>query len=319
MMDKIWEFLKLIPLFIYKWTDFALQWLYSHLSPVVEEFTSSYNSDMIIFIGCAVILILSIVCWVVMIRKAFDDDDVAEHDDRAGVKKVVGFISLFLYAFVLIWIVALLTHPLNDAGSWLLNDVFEQKALISFSEGVTMLPKLPAGSTITLSNFLYWHDLLAIGAVFVLVKFALTAFFNLITLHIFKLIRFLILTASFIILGLIGGSFLTFLTESDSLLMQLISMPVFLIVYFVPMLVIWVPVAAVYGGPVLYVLGTILNLFSSALGVFGIEFGGGPVTETEYYDVEYSKSSWGGVERFKIRDSSGLVTGVFYFWGGMPL
>ena len=300
MIDQIWEYIKLIPLFVCKYANIALQWLQQNFGETVVDFFDSIG-----IIGCAVIMVLAILCWVILFKKLADDVDT---DDFPHARNAAfGFIGLFFYGFVLIWIVGMLTHPLHEAGSWLLNSVFKEKALVSFADKTTtMLPVLPEGSTVTLDNFLYWHDFLAIGAVFVMAKFALTTVSSIFHLRFIKLICFWIITLSFVIVGMLCGGILTWLGDIDGTLLQLLSLPVFAAFYFVPALVVWFPVAAVYGGPVLYVLGLIL---SPVAGLLGWDLDSMPVETTEHTT---SFSLWNGywADHYITRDHTGLVTSV---------
>ena len=298
MIDQIWEYIKLIPLFIAKWANFAIQWLQANVGAYVTDFFDSIG-----ILGCAVILVLAIICWVILFRKASDD----ESDN--GFRTVCGWIGLFFYGFLIIWIVGMLTHPLNDAGSWLLNGVFEEKALVSFADKATvMLPVLPDGATVALDNFLYWHDFLIIGAVFVMAKFALTTISSILRLRFIKLICFWIITLSFVVGGMMCGGILTWLSEADGFLMGLLSMPVFMAFYFIPLLVVWVPVAVIYCGPVVYVLGLILSPIFSLL---GLDFM--PVETTEHTT---SFSLWNGytAHHYITRDHTGMITSVTSFF-----
>lgn len=300
MLDQIWEYIKLIPLFVNKWTNFTLQWLQANIGSYVTDFFDSLG-----FIGYAVILLLAILCWVILFKKADDDIDTDSIGRMTGA--VFGWIGLFFYGFLIIWIVGMLTHPLNDSGSFLLNRVFEQKALVSLADGTTtMLPKLPADSTVTLDNFLYWHDFLAIGMVFVSAKFALTTITSILRLRIVKLVCFWIITLSFILIGMMCGGILTGLADADGFLMGMLGSLVCIAFYMIPMLVVWLPVALVYCGPVVYVLGLILG---PILGLLGFD-GYAPKTTTEY---KRRISLWNGymADHYITRYENGAICSVF--------
>ena len=310
MMDKIWEFIKLIPLFVCKYANIALQWLQQNFGETVVDFFDSIG-----IIGCAVILLLAIGCWVLLFKISAEDTDDDSIGDMAGT--AFGWISLFFYGFLIIWIVGMLTHPLNDSGSFMLNTVFEQKTLVSFADKtIAMLPALPAGSTVTLDNFLYWHDFLAIGAIFVMAKFAFTTIASILRLRIVKLVCFWIVTLSFVVGGMMCGSILTWCSEASGFPMGMIGALVCMAFYMVPMLVVWVPVTVVYCGPVIYVLSLILSPILHLLGLDAPV----PETKTEYkHEVRFS--FWHGfytvdhtITRNIATDALTSVTSIFTFF-----
>lgn len=246
-METIWAFCKTIPGKLYYYTDIILKWVSKYFYQFWDWFSDTdYFALWVIFGSLAVFGLTILLAYLRVNSDKFEA--YMDSLENSSFRMLSTVLNLIFYPFMMIWIVALV----SSEGTNFLSSFYSTKMT----------------GSLDLNNFNEWLEIMKVPTVYIVAKIILTVLASVLTLRIGNLIRFICFTLSFLILGGWGGLALTGLNHLADMnfLMMVITMPVFFVVYLLPMLFFWIPIVYAVALPFCIILSPIASLLGGFLG-----------------------------------------------------
>lgn len=238
---------------LYGLVNDILVWAGEWIVPAYEEFSGGAFYIPLLLLGTIALTALALV---LLFKTSLYSGRAERRMERMEAKHpfihggcmAAGIFTMVIYALMLIWLVAM-----GTAGDSSFN--------------LSMYGETP----LTFGNFTEWMKFLQIPCAFVVFKIVLTLFGCVIGLHPVRFIRFIVITAACVGLGMIGGLLLTVVSNiaGSGFLGTLITLPVTFIINLVPNFVFWLPLVSV----VWCLIGIILSPIIGIIDFMGL--GGG--------------------------------------------
>ena len=262
MWEALWQKVRELIICSGTWmfdkTDAALQWIGKWASPLFHWFI---NEDFyvlmllggtIVTVGIAVLMLYKIPWTTKKEDKKMDHGDYKELYS-ASWNFGLRLISMAEYILGLTWMVAIGSAQECKGFNGMIDMYMAQENQLSFY------------------NFHLWFDPLKYLTIFLLLRFAFSVVGGIIRLEFLRLLRFLVLTLACIFAGMTGGFILTFLNElsASGFIGTIITVPIFFLVYTIPVVWIYTPPAIVGGLILLIIISPFVGLFTFFFGEGG--------------------------------------------------